>query len=101
LRLRESMRKSAFNQKKVIFYCNRMKAMENELHDKTKVDRGLLNSWFIEVQRTKVNKTFFVIQNWCVFFRRKKLINIANVVIQQPIMINNFNSLFKKSNKYT
>ncbi len=29
--------------------------MENELHDKTKVDRGLLNSWFNEVQRTKVN----------------------------------------------
>lgn len=31
-----------------------MKAMENELQDKTKVDRGLLNSWFIEVQRSKV-----------------------------------------------
>jgi hypothetical protein len=31
-----------------------MKAMENELHDKTKVDRGLLNAWFIEVQKTKV-----------------------------------------------
>ncbi len=28
--------------------------MENELQDKTKVDRGLLNAWFIEVQRTKV-----------------------------------------------
>ena len=31
-----------------------MKAMENELKEKVKVDRGLLNSWFIEVQRTKV-----------------------------------------------
>ena len=33
--------------------------MENELQDKTKVDRGLLNAWFIEVQRTKVRKTRF------------------------------------------
>jgi hypothetical protein len=42
-----------------------MKAMENELQDKTKVDRGLLNSWFIEVQRTKVNNYyhFLLIQN--------------------------------------
>ena len=38
-----------------ILYFQRMKAMENELKDKTKVDRGLLNSWFSEVQRTKVN----------------------------------------------
>ncbi len=30
--------------------------MEYELQDKAKVDRGLLNSWFMEVQRTKVNK---------------------------------------------
>jgi len=30
-----------------------MKAMENELKDKPKVDRGLLNTWFVEVQRTK------------------------------------------------
>lgn len=29
--------------------------MESELDDKTKVDRGLLNSWFLEVQRTKVD----------------------------------------------
>lgn len=28
--------------------------MENELEDKTKVDRGLLNAWFLEVQKTKV-----------------------------------------------
>jgi hypothetical protein len=28
--------------------------MEYELKDKGKVDRGLLNSWFVEVQRTKV-----------------------------------------------
>lgn len=32
-----------------------MKAMENELKEKVKVDRGLLNTWFMEVQRTKVN----------------------------------------------
>ena len=29
--------------------------MENELSDKTKVDRGLLNAWYIEVQRSKVS----------------------------------------------
>jgi hypothetical protein len=29
--------------------------MEVELKEKSKVDRGLLNSWFSEVQRTKVN----------------------------------------------
>ena len=34
--------------------------MENELQDKTKVDRGLLNAWFIEVQRTKVNEEVFI-----------------------------------------
>jgi hypothetical protein len=33
-----------------------MKTVENELQDKVKVDRGLLNSWFVEVQRTKVTK---------------------------------------------
>ncbi len=38
----------------MIFYLYRMKAMEHELQDKTKVDRGLLNAWFIEVQRSKV-----------------------------------------------
>ncbi len=32
--------------------------MENELKDKAKVDRGLLNSWFVEVQRTKVQINF-------------------------------------------
>lgn len=31
----------------------KIKAMENELEDKTKVDRGLLNAWFSEVQKTK------------------------------------------------
>ncbi|CAF1099606.1 unnamed protein product [Adineta ricciae] len=31
----------------------KIKAMENELKDKAKVDRGLLNSWFMEVQDTK------------------------------------------------
>jgi hypothetical protein len=36
-----------------------MKTMENELQDKSKVDRGLLNSWFLEVQRTKVNNKYF------------------------------------------
>ncbi|CAF4913133.1 unnamed protein product, partial [Rotaria magnacalcarata] len=30
-----------------------MKAMENELQDKVKVERGVLNSWYMEVQRTK------------------------------------------------
>jgi len=30
--------------------------MENELQAKTKVDRGLLNAWFIEVQRSKVRR---------------------------------------------
>ena len=30
--------------------------MENELDDKSKVDRGLLNAWFLEVQKTKVNE---------------------------------------------
>jgi hypothetical protein len=41
---------------KTIFndFYSRIKAMENELKDKPKVDRGLLNSWFIEIQRTKV-----------------------------------------------
>ncbi|CAF3645110.1 unnamed protein product [Rotaria sp. Silwood1] len=37
----------------LIAVTGKMKAMENELQDKPKVDRGLLNSWFIEVQRTK------------------------------------------------
>ncbi|CAF1159111.1 unnamed protein product [Adineta steineri] len=37
----------------LISVTGKVKAMENELQDKTKVDRGLLNSWFIEVQRTK------------------------------------------------
>lgn len=33
-----------------------MKALEYELKDKPKVDRGVLNSWFFEVQRTKVSQ---------------------------------------------
>ncbi|CAF4295429.1 unnamed protein product, partial [Adineta steineri] len=37
----------------LISVTGKVKAMENELQDKKKVDRGLLNSWFIEVQRTK------------------------------------------------
>jgi hypothetical protein len=37
-----------------MIFIKRIKAMENELKDKPKVDRGLLNSWFVEVQRTKV-----------------------------------------------
>ncbi|CAF0756162.1 unnamed protein product [Adineta ricciae] len=37
----------------LIAVTGKMKAMENELQDKAKVDRGLLNSWFVEVQRTK------------------------------------------------
>jgi hypothetical protein len=36
------------------FSKKRMKAMEYELKDKPKVDRGLLNSWSVEVQKTKV-----------------------------------------------
>ena len=46
---------------------NRVKAMENELQDKTKVDRGLLNAWFIEVQRTKVNQSIDFY--WKILFR--------------------------------
>ena len=34
---------------------HRIKSIENELHDNSKVDRGLSDSWFVEVQRTKVN----------------------------------------------
>ncbi|CAF2596650.1 unnamed protein product [Rotaria sp. Silwood2] len=37
----------------LIAVTGKVKAMENELQEKPKVDRGLLNSWFIEVQRTK------------------------------------------------
>ncbi len=33
--------------------------MENELKDKTKVDRGILNSWFLEVQQTKVTTKIY------------------------------------------
>lgn len=33
-----------------------MKAMEIELQDKEKVDRGVLNSWYLEIQRLKVRK---------------------------------------------
>ena len=43
-----------------------MKDMENELQDKAKVDRGLLNSWFIEVQRTKVNNEYFFSIKECI-----------------------------------
>jgi len=53
-----------------------MKAMEHELQDKTKVDRGLLNSWFIEVQRTKViliktSISVFSFERAKSFFRRE------------------------------
>ncbi|CAF1031135.1 unnamed protein product [Rotaria sordida] len=37
----------------LIAVTGKMKAMENELQDTPKVDRGLLNAWFIEVQRSK------------------------------------------------
>jgi len=37
----------------LIAVTGKMKAMENELKEKVKVDRGLLNTWFMEVQRTK------------------------------------------------
>jgi len=69
-----------------------MKTVENELQDKVKVDRGLLNSWFVEVQRTKVKKKhqFLFIKNKIFFYLRKKLTNIENVVVQLLIMINNF-----------
>ena len=40
----------------LILFYSRVKAMENELQAKTKVDRGLLNAWFIEVQRSKVRR---------------------------------------------
>jgi len=63
--------------------------MENELQDKTKVDRGLLNAWFIEVQRTKVINSDYLSSLLVILFR-KKLINIENVVMQLLIMIKNF-----------
>ena len=66
-----------------------MKAMENELQDKTKVDRGLLNAWFIEVQRTKVNSFYLFLLILNTRYRKKR-INVKNVVIQHSILINNF-----------
>lgn len=60
--------------------------MENELKDKVKVDRGLLNSWFMEVQDTKVN---FGELCWYRFryllVCRTKLIDIENAVDQLSI----------------
>lgn len=52
---------------KEMISSNRVKAMENELQDKTKVDRGLLNAWFIEVQRAKVNQSIDFY--WKILFR--------------------------------
>ncbi|CAF4105810.1 unnamed protein product, partial [Rotaria sp. Silwood2] len=46
----ETLQKAEGNLKAV---AGKIKAMENELKDKTKVDRSVLKSWFIEVQRTK------------------------------------------------
>ncbi|CAF0721856.1 unnamed protein product [Didymodactylos carnosus] len=37
----------------LIACTGKMKSMDNELKDKTKVDRGLLYAWYVEVQRTK------------------------------------------------
>ncbi|CAF1297206.1 unnamed protein product [Rotaria magnacalcarata] len=37
----------------LVAVTGKMKAMENELQDKVKVERGVLNSWYMEVQRTK------------------------------------------------
>ncbi|UJR33378.1 hypothetical protein I4U23_020826 [Adineta vaga] len=37
----------------LVCVTGKIKAMEDELKDKAKVDRGQLNSWFIEVQQTK------------------------------------------------
>ena len=82
-----------------------MKAMENELQDKAKVDRGLLNSWFVEVQRTKVNRTTYltniekIMFNIVFRFLRKKLINVESDVIRQSKSINNFDWPFKKLNR--
>ncbi|CAF2070722.1 unnamed protein product [Rotaria magnacalcarata] len=50
LRELESLQKAGCD---LIAVTGKMKTMENELQDKSKVDRGLLNSWFLEVQRTK------------------------------------------------
>ena len=57
--------------------------MENELKDKVKVDRGLLNSWFMEVQDTKVNFSELCQSRFrYLFVRRKKLIDIESGVDQ-------------------
>ncbi|CAF4511083.1 unnamed protein product, partial [Didymodactylos carnosus] len=37
----------------LIAFTGKMKTMDNELKDKSKVDRGLLHAWYIEVQRAK------------------------------------------------
>ena len=78
-----------------------MKAMENELKEKVKVDRGLLNSWFIEVQRSKVRlrTQLFALRmpNRLRFdLVRRKLTNFAYVVIQRTTRRNNFAWPFKK-----
>ena len=78
-----------------------MKAMENELKEKVKVDRGLLNSWFIEVQRSKVRlrMQLFALRmlNRLRFdLVRRKLTNFGCVVIQRTTRRNNFAWPFKK-----
>jgi (2Fe-2S) ferredoxin len=64
--------------------------MEFELKEKTKVDRGLLNTWYSEVQRTKVKRILIINQGKMIESSRMKRKNIVNVVIQLVIMINNF-----------
>lgn len=89
--------------KKPVEFMFRVQAMENELEDKTKVDRGLLNAWLLEVQRTKVKNfnRFFFSNFLLVFFSfRKKQISIENVEIQHLIMRNNFVLLFMKLNRF-
>ncbi|CAF0741682.1 unnamed protein product [Rotaria sordida] len=46
----ETLQKAEGNLKAI---TGKIKAMENELKDKTKVDRNMLKTWFIEVQRKK------------------------------------------------
>ena len=67
----------------MFLFVKRIRAMENELKDKVKVDRGLLNSWFMEVQDTKVNFSELCQSRFrYLFVRRKKLIDIESGVDQ-------------------
>jgi hypothetical protein len=49
---------------------SRMKAMENELKEKVKLDRGQLNAWYTDVQRTKVRleRMLTIIEGICLMY---------------------------------